>query len=572
VVAGAVEGKCPPGRNGFECRKVMRRYKQEQQQKNNGIQQPQPIHNPFQRPGLGPQSNHQANGGLTFGRFGPELFQENGPYPNANSNNNPNIVASGGLSHSRFGPELFQENGPYPNGNNANESESDDESSNSAYDQLMNGREITNSFKRSGTINPKPAACGQAKTESGFCRALFKRFTYDSATNSCVAFNWGGCGGTENNFVTISQCEQCIDLPAIELKTAIKKAGGRANGFNRNAWGNFGFLSDMTLPKENENGVSNPCDDPPITEPGFCRALITTFTYLKDSNECVPAAFGGCAMGTTNSFQTMEACQQECSNKEKEDQGYTLDEMMSMSGIINAQTLSYDEITQPECSKENPCGCRKDVGLPMGKKTKMWYYDSLTGQCDTLFYRGFMGNANRFEDECECLDRCGNPEQKCGAEVEPAASGQDPICLDRMAQPGFCRALIQVYSYNQETGTCEMKINGGCDIGTDNFFATKEACESKCVVAEVGLESRSADSSNESGGSLEARCLKSFDEPDLTNYYGETYGYLVYDQEKGKCRKAFFKNQVVVWDVRENLFPSFPKCRLACQPELDRKG
>ncbi|KAK6744342.1 hypothetical protein RB195_011192 [Necator americanus] len=47
------------------------------------------------------------------------------------------------------------------------------------------------------------------------CRALVKRWSYDPTTNKCKTFMYGGCGGTENNFLSEEEC----------IKTCVRRAG-----------------------------------------------------------------------------------------------------------------------------------------------------------------------------------------------------------------------------------------------------------------------------------------------------------------------------------------------------------
>lgn len=268
----------------------------------------------------------------------PHRINGNGHHGSMNNfNRNP----FGSISNIRFGPEFAQQFINTPDTVEVDEdNEGAEEMANAAYTSLFgNSRETlpnladSNSFKRSSISITKPLKCAE-KTETGMCRAMFQRYTYNPSTDSCEQFIYGGCGGNGNNFITKNLCEKaCLnenyqvpaDLPDVVAKSALNnvKKNGRQHGnrnWNKNGWDmglgmNFGFASDLSIPlSETEEGKRNPCDDPPITEPGFCRALIRTFTYVKDSNKCVPAAFGGCAMGTTNSFRSMEDCEKECAN------------------------------------------------------------------------------------------------------------------------------------------------------------------------------------------------------------------------------------------------------------------
>ncbi|CAH8508924.1 unnamed protein product [Schistosoma rodhaini] len=51
--------------------------------------------------------------------------------------------------------------------------------------------------------------------DEGICRALLKRFYYDSVNQTCEIFYYGGCLGNGNNFISKDECE--------------RKCGGRTN-------------------------------------------------------------------------------------------------------------------------------------------------------------------------------------------------------------------------------------------------------------------------------------------------------------------------------------------------------
>ncbi|CAH6776817.1 Spint3 [Phodopus roborovskii] len=52
---------------------------------------------------------------------------------------------------------------------------------------------------------PLPSLCS-LPMQIGECRALLLRWYYNTKSGKCVRFNFGGCGGNENNFLSRDQC------------------------------------------------------------------------------------------------------------------------------------------------------------------------------------------------------------------------------------------------------------------------------------------------------------------------------------------------------------------------------
>lgn len=58
--------------------------------------------------------------------------------------------------------------------------------------------------KKGPTNKPE---CAEPKVV-GMCRAAHPRFYFDSTTKTCEPFNYGGCGGNKNNFLSKQACEK----------------------------------------------------------------------------------------------------------------------------------------------------------------------------------------------------------------------------------------------------------------------------------------------------------------------------------------------------------------------------
>ncbi|XP_071815953.1 uncharacterized protein [Apostichopus japonicus] len=66
-------------------------------------------------------------------------------------------------------------------------------------------------------VCPEPAEdlCSLAK-ESGLCLAYFPRYFFNSVSGQCEVFIYGGCGGNDNNFAKLEDCEDACVPPEPE--------------------------------------------------------------------------------------------------------------------------------------------------------------------------------------------------------------------------------------------------------------------------------------------------------------------------------------------------------------------
>ncbi len=63
----------------------------------------------------------------------------------------------------------------------------------------------------------------QLPLTTGTCHARVSMFAFDSSVGQCVNFQYSGCGGNGNRFVTRRQCEDaCLD-DKDKVKTGIRR-------------------------------------------------------------------------------------------------------------------------------------------------------------------------------------------------------------------------------------------------------------------------------------------------------------------------------------------------------------
>ncbi|OQV15699.1 putative Uncharacterized protein ZC84.1 [Hypsibius exemplaris] len=116
----------------------------------------------------------------------------------------------------------------------------------------------------------KIVQCGDScdlPMERGICAAGdSERYYFNGFTQECRPFNYSGCGGNENNFLTKDEC----------LKRCLPK--------------------DICM-----QDIST----------GPCRALIERWAYNKKTHQCEQFDYGGC-QGNGNNFETKAQCENRC--------------------------------------------------------------------------------------------------------------------------------------------------------------------------------------------------------------------------------------------------------------------
>uniref|UniRef100_A0A8C0JDG4 Tissue factor pathway inhibitor n=1 Tax=Chelonoidis abingdonii TaxID=106734 RepID=A0A8C0JDG4_CHEAB len=216
------------------------------------------------------------------------------------------------------------------------------------------------------------------KADGGECKAIYTRYYFNIQTRQCEMFEYGGCYGNENNFLTLEECQERCVVPEKP---------------------NFCFMEQ---------------------DPGICRGYFSRYFYNKESQQCEKFKYGGC-LGNQNNFKALEECQIACQDNCK----CLVVVHQTLSGASN-QVLSMFLEPPPLPSL---CMTPADRGLCKANE-KRFFYDHSTGRCHPFSYSGCGGNENNFTSKNSCLRTC-----KKGRGINSANKGLLKIKRKRKKQP-----------------------------------------------------------------------------------------------------------------------------------------
>ncbi|XP_024141683.1 tissue factor pathway inhibitor a [Oryzias melastigma] len=239
------------------------------------------------------------------------------------------------------------------------------------------------------------------KADPGSCRAIKDRFFYNVSTTRCEQFEYGGCGGNTNNFVTLQECEEtCV-------------------------------VSDE----------KNPCH---LEEaPGPCRGLLSRYMFDSKIRQCRRFYYGGC-FGNANNFRSMAECQAKCQNPGPRDVGGVVEppnipmkleekkETSSAAPQVSTRAPRRFHFVQPAVASENLAAANEplvqlnnslgdnnsltpaDVCLsPVDPgdsdcdgQVRRYAYVESAKRCLSFAYTGCGGNENNFRFRKHCVHKC----------------------------------------------------------------------------------------------------------------------------------------------------------------------
>ncbi|NXP72174.1 TFPI1 inhibitor, partial [Ramphastos sulfuratus] len=226
------------------------------------------------------------------------------------------------------------------------------------------------------------------KADEGPCKAIHMRYYFNIQSRECEIFEYGGCHGNENNFLTLEECQKkCVFYGYVVMWVVF-------------CWVFFLPLlcSSFTIFFVEKPGFCFHEKDP-----GVCRGYFSRYFYNKETKLCELFKYGGC-FGNQNNFRSLEECQTTCQDNCKLSSLF----LVLVLKLVNCSAVSnlvfFLLFLEPP-PIPSLCMTAMDRGLCRAKELR-FFYNYTTGRCHPFSYSGCGGNENNFTSKKSCLRIC----------------------------------------------------------------------------------------------------------------------------------------------------------------------
>ncbi|XP_052756348.1 papilin isoform X3 [Galleria mellonella] len=387
---------------------------------------------------------------------------------------------------------------------------------------------------------PKLKDICELPAEIGECADYRQNWYYDTAQKRCLQFYYGGCGGNENNFHSLEQCEsRCAEKHPTTTTTTTRQPAhpdtsefcfleldpGQCDNFETR-WGYDSARGICTTFEYggcggNRNNFPNEdyCTYYCITSQDICQLPMMSgpcdqsqmkWFYNPATDSCSRFTYGGCE-GNGNRFDTEEDCERRCR---------TGPAVATPVTTTTTTTIAPAENLPPECRILPTAEECTEAGV-------VWYLDESRRAC-VAYENDATGASCRHTGVFASEEAC---ERSCGAfrDIDVCKYPKDP---------GPCREAISKIYFDAATGSCLDFAYGGCQ-GGPNRFSSIEECEQICQASETDPCSQPLEVGN---------CMNSY-----------TYWY--YEQQRDACYQFAYSG----CNGNDNRFQSREECEGRCR-------
>ncbi|CAJ1078762.1 tissue factor pathway inhibitor a [Xyrichtys novacula] len=202
--------------------------------------------------------------------------------------------------------------------------------------------------------------CAQ-KEDPGPCKAIKERYFFNTETGNCERFEYGGCAGNDNNFHTLEACEETCVVSADKDPCHLPEAPGPCRGlvtryffdtttqacmrfFYGGCYGNANNFRSMDECQSRCQNPVKPTKAPEVhtqpprrafvvqptevvdlkptdlcsmpVETGDCDGAEKRFAYNPGTRRCHMFRYSGCG-GNENNFRSRRECSIKCARRRK---------------------------------------------------------------------------------------------------------------------------------------------------------------------------------------------------------------------------------------------------------------
>uniref|UniRef100_A0A8D2NX42 Tissue factor pathway inhibitor n=1 Tax=Zosterops lateralis melanops TaxID=1220523 RepID=A0A8D2NX42_ZOSLA len=301
------------------------------------------------------------------------------------------------------------------------------------------------------------------KADDGPCKAIHIRYFFNIKSRKCEEFEYGGCHGNENNFLTLEECqEKCVPTEySQKMKLAkIKKA--------------------LIL------GKPDFCFH--AQEPGVCRGYFTRYFYNKETKLCEAFKYGGC-LGNQNNFRSLEECQATCQDNSNLLPTVTAEEHPNTVNSSSPEEEHPNTVNSSSPEEEHPNTVNSSSPEEEHPNTK-------NSSSPAEEHPNSVNSSSPAKEPSQSPGIFVNllpaaPDKKSNT-LNSSSPKEDPsqfpiffeppsipsLCMTPMDR-GLCRAKELRFFYDYSTGKCRPFSYSGCG-GNENNFISRKSCLRIC--------------------------------------------------------------------------------------------